>query len=214
MKIYTFLKKPDDDMLHDDSIPLDQKYALYAITPTKQLAKIFQKSRDMNQFIMRVINCDDGDDYDMYLMRNRSRLLNWYWLQSYRNKNTDNQEPYWVHVVMTENEINFTTETTDTGTILNRLRSFIPVDVFQGKTKEALYRLRYNKAMSAVLSLSDEELPFIERPDDGDYWDTGLSFDMFAIFMLLYRTTFSTDFFAYTEVSNSMPEYENVIGRK
>lgn len=206
MKIYTFFKKPDDDMLHDDSIPLSQKYALYAVTPTKSLAKIFQKSRDMNQFIMQTIECDEGEEYDMYLLRNRSRLLNWYWLISYRNKNTDNQEPYWIHVVLTANELDFTMETTDTGAILNRIDSYIPVDLFEGKTKDALHKLKYHKAMASVLAFSTEDLPFIDKPDDGDFWDIGLTFDMFAIFMVLYKSTFSTDFFDHTRISNTQPE--------
>lgn len=207
MKIYTFFRKPDNTMINDDSIPLNIKYALYAITPTKELAKVFQKSRNMDKFIMKVIDCeDDGEEYDMYLVRNRSRILNWYWLSSFKDKNGDNQRPYWVRVLITENELNFTTETTDTGTILNRIKLYVPIDIFSGKTKEALYRLRYDKAMMSVTALSDIASAYIESPEDGDFWDTGLSYDMFAIFMLLYKDTFSTDFFSYVKISNTQPE--------
>lgn len=207
MKIYTFFRKPDNAMIGDDSIPLNIKYALYAITPTKELAKVFQKSRNMDKFIMKVIDCeDDGEEYDMYLVRNRSRILNWYWLSSFKDKNGDNQRPYWVKVLITENELNFTTETTDTGTILNRIKLYVPIDIFTGKTKEALYRLRYDKAMMSVTTLSDTASMYIEPPEDGDFWDTGLSYDMFAIFMLLYKDTFSSDFFGYVKISNTQPE--------
>lgn len=207
MKIYTFFRKPDNTMINDDSIPLNIKYALYAITPTKELAKVFQKSRNMDKFIMKVIDCeDDGEEYDMYLVRNRSRILNWYWLSSFKDKNGDNQRPYWVRVLITENELNFTTETTDTGTILNRIKLYVPIDIFSGKTKEALYKLRYDKAMMSVTALSDIASTYIESPEDGDFWDTGLSYDMFAIFMLLYKDTFSTDFFSYVKISNTQPE--------
>lgn len=207
MKIYTFLKKPDQDMLHDDTIDLTVKYALYAITPVKDDAKVFKKSRNMDQFISRDIDVDD-DEYDHYLLRNRGKILGRYWIQSYKDKNTDNQTPYWINVLMTENELNFTMETTDSGSVLNRITNYIPIDIFDGKAKKSLYSLRYHKAMHSALSMiASSKLDFMPM-DDGDFWDTGLSFDMFAVFMLLYQSTFSVDFFEFTTISYEQPNEE------
>ena len=204
MKIYTFLKKPDEGMLHDEAIDLNVKYALYAITTVKDDAKAFKKSRNMDKFIQRDIEIDE-EDCDEYLLHHRGHLLKYYWLQSYKDKNTDNQTPYWIHVLMTENELNFTIETTDSGAILNRISAFIQIDLFDGKTKKALYKLRYDKAMQSVLSMTASERLDFMPPDEGDFWDTGLSFDMFAIFMILYQNTFSVDFFDFTEVTYEQP---------
>lgn len=205
MKIYTFLKKPDKEIIDDNSIDLSIKYPLYAITPVKDDAKVFRKSRDMNKFIERVIDVDD-DGYDHYLLIHRSQILNRYWLESFKDKNTNNQTPYWINILMTENELNFTMETTDTGSILNHISNYIPIDIFDGKSKKSLYTLRYDKAMySALSTTSIEKLVQIEY-NEGDFWDTGLSFDMFAIFMMLYQSTFSVDFFEFTKISYEKPE--------
>ena len=205
MKIYTFLKKPDEEMLHDDTVDLNIKYALYAITPVKDDAKTFKKSRNMDQFISRDIDVDE-EEYDQYLLRNRGKILNRYWLQSYKDKNTDNQTPYWINVLMTENELNFTIETTDSGTVLNRISNYIPIDIFDSKTKKSLYTLRYHKAMQSALSMTaSEKLSYMDF-GEGDFWDTGLSFDMFAIFMLLYQNTFSVDFFEFTDITYEQPK--------
>ena len=208
MKIYTFLKKPDQDMLNDESIDLTVKYALYAITPVKDDAKTFKKSRNMSFFIEREIDVDE-EDADQYLLRHRGQILNRYWMISYQNKNTDNQTPYWMQILMTENELNFTMETSDSGSILNRISNWVPIDIFDGKTKKALYKLRYDKAMQCALSMSaSEKLENLVSFDQGDFWDIGLSFDMFAIFMILYQSTFSVDFFAYANVSYEEPKEE------
>lgn len=205
MKIYTFLKKPNEAMLNDSTVPLDVKYALYAITPTKKDAKIFQKTRDMNQFIMRVIDVDEDEGYDEYLIRNRAHLLQYYWLESYKDKNTDNQTPYWIHVLITENELNFTMEVSDSGSILNRLNGFVPIDIFDEKPKNALYHLRYHKVIQSIVNTTMTE-KFEYHSEENDFWDLGLSFDMFGIFLILYQHTFSTDFFSHTEVSFTQPE--------
>lgn len=212
MKLYTFLKKPDDEMLHDDTIPLEVKYSLYAITPTKKDAKIFKKSRNMDKFIMRVIDIDEEDGYDEYMIHNRGKILSWYWLESYRNKNTKNQEPFWVHVLITENELNFTIEMTDSGAILNRLEHVIPIEYFEGEMKEALYDLRYDKVVRMVMGMQlinqDTELNSEAYEYYDSFFDTGIKFDMFAVFLLLYEDTFSTDFFTFTEISNTQPTDE------
>lgn len=216
MKIYTFLKKPEPEDVLDDTLDLRIKYALYALTTEKKKAKLFKKARNMELFIERVIDVDD-DAGDEYLLRNRGHILQHYWIPSFSNKNKDDQSPYWVRILVTENELNFVMETTDTGSILNKISGFVPVEVFTSKIREALFTLKYDKASRNVLAMSIGENRFRRFVDefpmeDYDFLDLGLSFDSFSIFMILYQKILSVDFFETIEVSYTEPKNEYSVG--
>lgn len=210
MKIHTFYKKPTNEDIMDNATPLDVKYPLYAITPSKKIAKLFKNTRDMNQFIYSVIDCEPDEGYDEYFIAHRGQLLQKSWLEGIRDKNKDTQEPYWVEVLLTENELNFTMEAVDSGLVLNRVSSYMPVPIFAGKYVDALQAIQYEKAALFALSMRGSDLIESVHPTEYDVLDLDMTFDMFAVFMLLYQKTLSPDFFTNITISDIQPEQPGV----
>lgn len=205
-KIWTFYKKPDEKLLEiGDEIPLDTKYALYAITSSKKIASIFEKSRNMDLFLKKVIECDK-DDLEDYMKRHRSSHLNWYWLQSYRNKNTSMQEPYFTRVLMTENELNFTLEVSDGGALAYFFKHFIPTEIFESHIRKYLRILKYDE-FSAFVMMERNQTPY-NMDEDIDFYSLTMSFEQFGTFFMLYEKTFSERFAEYIEVSDDVPDTE------
>lgn len=203
MKLWAFYRKPEKYMENMDEreVPIDTKYALYAITADKLCAKAFEGSRNMDLFLKRVIKCDE-DDIDEYLIQHRSSQLTWCWLETFRNRNRANQQQCFAHVLLTENELNFTTESVDSGTVLSRIRNFLPIEIFNEEIARYLRDVRYDE-VSTMIMMGRGEYPF-NGTDEFSY--LSVSFDQFAVFMMFYEKTFSEHFFDYVKIQDTPPE--------
>lgn len=204
MKIYTYLKKPSDIVRNDPNLPLDVKYSLYAITTNKEHSKLFKKTRNMDLFIQRTIEVDTKEDAEKYMKNHRGQVLTKGYIRGVKDKNLDTQRPFFAYVLYTENEINFTMECTDSGQVLNYISSYIPIEIFSDRVREALYTLKYHKAASVVYGRTVASID-VEHPID-DFLDIEMSFDMFGVFILLYQDTFSENFFNYVEITDEAPD--------
>lgn len=208
MKVWAFYLKPDKldkDIPISENYQYDVKYPLYACTSDKSLAKLFRLGRNMNNFLEKRWDIPK-DNIDQWFVEHRGANLSFYRLQSYRNKNLNNQTPYFVNVLITDNEVNYTMEVCDSGEILNRVPGWIFSPIFKGKIEDALAHLAYDKsarfALSSKLDVS-EDLAEYEYPPDIDILDLNLDFDQFGVFVEIYSNTLSEVFFQLVEIEES-----------
>ena len=186
MKIWKFIKKPgkDDPFQYDN---IEYKYPVYAIASNKKDAKEFIRTRNQDKFI-KIVHDLEEDEYTEYLNAHRGKLLSNVKLETIKGKNTNNQIPMEVDVLITDSELNFVMEMVDTAGILNIIKNWIPIDIFRDDIREALSNLNYDKA--ATFSGYGNV-----NADFDMIYEIGYSFDQFGTFLALYGDTMSDDFF-------------------
>jgi len=183
-----------------------KKPSLYAVTPEKKHAKIFEHQRNMDKFIHKVIKNEDMDE-DMFLRHYSDKILNPCKLEAVINRNLDNQDVKYVEVMSTESELDFMMENCDGGYILNRISDYEPIDIFTKEVQADLRYIKYDKAgecamimRSAEGELPDREVGIYESGEA--FFDIGMRFDQFGVFMLLYQKYMSLNFFVEIEYVN------------
>lgn len=201
MKVYKFFKKPTEEMKNIplSEFSLQQKYPLYALTVDKKLAKKFRKGRNMDLFIEKVDDIE-REYVDEYLRAKRDRLLDTLVFESYV---FGKGKPKYISVVLTDSEFNLVSEYGDTGQILNYIpyESWISTIIFSENVRRILNGVYYEKSMNFAQAKGINEDGYLNLP---------IRFDLFGIFLLTYKDTFSNDFF---NTIKCMDEYEgsNVI---
>lgn len=200
MKIYRFFKKPTGNIAKNQKLALNEKYALYAITPEKKLAKKFRQTRNMDVFIENDTSLSK-DESDEYFRRNRERILDLLEFETYIDKTG---VPKFAKVLMTESEFNFVSEYTDTGSILGLVNNFIPVQIFKHEIQEMFDILYYQKA-AAFVGASE----YSDYSEDGCV-DMDARFDMLGTFILLYGDCLSDGFYENIHLTRR-PSGDDVI---
>ena len=184
MKVWRFYKKPKNEK----TVPIEDipdAYPLYACTQEKKYAKKFKETRNMDCFIERVTNADSATA-EHFLNAHRNRILSNYTLQTVISSPNGEAEPYYIRCIVTENEMEYLSELTDTNQILNFVKGFFPIDYFSENVMESLLTLRYDKYINFRIE------GFGNSPDG--FYDTNFRYDMFRTYMLLYHHTYRDDF--------------------
>lgn len=209
MKVWVFYKKPSKDLknIPIESIGYNRKYPIYAITDNKKFAKIFRNSRNMDKFLEKQWDISK-DEVDEWRITHRGSELSMVPLESFKNKNTDNQSVCYVEILATEDEINYTLEICDTGQIFNKIEHWVDPSIFTKKIRNALEILKYRMAMKFFYGFTTS-LPF--EDDLGgpvDVIDLDVSFDQLSIFLLIYNDMISPSFMEYIHVYDEV-DYVN-----
>lgn len=196
MKLYQYFRKNDDSIRDNgiDSIPI------YALTVDKDQAKVFEHSRDMNQFVKKVFK-GSSDVCTEYINKHRGSLLDYYELKTFDNE----KHQYEVLVLMTDIEY----EMLDFDSIQLRVLDDIPTidpTIFKDKYLEDLIVIGY--AAIAVCKMRS----YNRSTKNIRYWidtnDIDMKIDELMCFIKLFSDTidlvhFGEEILDYSELDEN-----------
>lgn len=206
MKLWRFYLKPKNAKAVIPDEEVQYAYPLYAVTQSKKFAKEFKRSRNMDLFIERYTDNVDREDGETYLQANRAHLIVEGLLESIHETKTE-QYPIYVRVLTTENELNYLTEATDSGEILNLFPPMIDINIFCEELQEALAVLNYDKVQNWKASSKMDQI------SEGIY-DLGFDFNMLGCFIFLFSKYYKEGYFQTCEVYSDPPDNVDVISRR
>lgn len=99
MRVWKFFKKPKEGEEIPDSVKLEDKYPLYAMTNDEQLAEDFKRIHNMHRFVVRVMKGVSREEYKRYGNTFRSTILKYAKLMT-----QDEGRRTYIEVPMTEME--------------------------------------------------------------------------------------------------------------
>lgn len=167
MKLWRFFLKNE----------FNNKFQLIAMTTDKKIADAFRLGRN-NEFIERVGDFDE-DELSEYLVQYRGNVLRYESIKTYLNKNTDNQTPISVDVLMTEHQSMTIDELMDSGVYGLLEFNLINPEIFNDSLFKSLKYLDYIDAYQLITGYT------VDGSDD--FPDVNWKFDALALFMLVYQ---------------------------
>ena len=196
MKLYSFYKYADDidknkyQAYKDQGISDKDIRPLYAVTVDKKLAKKFEETRDMKQFV-KVVQDIDKEDVKDYYSKHRSKVLDDYEYVYYPGLRENRQEHKTIKIVSTYSEYNTTVTSMDdqfSGLPVNI--NFVSPFILKDKYLNALIDLNYDSFFKASLVYIDSqnlEGLGLYVPDDVDLsLEMNLKIDEVALFICYY----------------------------
>lgn len=194
MKLYSFYKYAEDidknkyQAYKDQGISDKDIRPLYAVTVDKKLAKKFEETRDMKQFV-KVVQDIDKDDVKDYYAKHRSKVLDDYEYVYYPGLKENRQEYKTIKIVSTYSEHNATVTSMDdqfSGLPVNI--NFVSPFVLKDKYLNALIDLNYDSFFKASLVYSqDMDTTHFYVPRDVDLsLEMNLKIDEVALFIYYY----------------------------
>lgn len=214
MKIYTFrIIRDSEETAYYDQNDMSQKYPLYAWTKKKNVAKRFMLQRDMKRFININIHKDRGEEFDKWAKSHHGYKLDYYDVETYINRNTDEQDVQFAEVVATDSEMVMLDEVVESGSILADLvEDYIPLEIFSPEVQEAMDAIGFKDAMMMKMMQMPMGPPSIAKPGelnmketvydkigyienlDVNRIDARVTIDQLAAFVRLYKDILSEDF--------------------
>lgn len=194
MKLYSFYKYADDidknkyQAYKDQGISDKDIRPLYAVTVDKKMAKKFEETRDMKQFV-KVVQDIEKDDVKDYYSKHRSKVLDDYEYVYYPGIRENRQEYKTIKIVSTYSEHNTTVTSMDdqfSGLPVNI--NFVSPFILKDKYLNALIDLNYDSFFKASLVYSqDMNSEHFYVPDDVDLsLEMNLKIDEVALFIYYF----------------------------
>lgn len=194
MKLYSFYKYADDidknkyQAYKDQGISDKDIRPLYAVTVDKKMAKKFEETRNMKQFV-KVVQDIEKDDVKDYYSKHRSKVLDDYEYVYYPGIRENRQEYKTIKIVSTYSEHNATVTSMDDqfgGLPVNI--NFVSPFILKDKYLNALIDLNYDSFFKASLVYSqDMNSEHFYVPDDVDLaLEMNLKIDEVALFIYYY----------------------------
>ena len=194
MKLYSFYKYANDidknkyQAYKDQGISDKDIRPLYAVTVDKKLAKKFEETRDMKQFV-KVVQDIEKDDVKDYYSKHRSKVLDDYEYVYYPGIRENRQEYKTIKIVSTYSEHNTTVTSMDdqfSGLPVNI--NFVSPFILKDKYLNALIDLNYDSFFKASLVYSqDMNSEHFYVPDDVDLaLEMNLKIDEVALFIYYF----------------------------
>lgn len=185
MHLWRYIKKPTDVELKEDDFPSISKYNLYALTVDKELAKRFEKERDMNRFIKRVTKVSK-EEYAEFANSHRGKVLTLQKIRTVENKNTNSQRIFNVELLVTQDEYQFAKEPQ------------IPINYEGWWTSLDTFKLLFNKKIMKALEYLDfiDGYKLFDMGEQMTYEESLYNklsewkYDELAYFITLYGDTF------------------------
>lgn len=196
MRCYRYYKIPTDveenyiESKMGDESHIEDRYVLYAITNDKETAKQFKLTRNMKRFI-EVKSKMEPEEYRLFANRNRSTVLQEHELLTVKNKYDDNQEVYYISMIMTMNEIQYIVDVVDDSGILygetellDPVMTFANPIFYNNKCRRALSDLGFTQLYYLYRSIAyNDPNVLAEMGEDPEYDIPSFTLDEFAVFM-------------------------------
>ena len=189
MKVYKFFRIPDEDDY--DDFDIERRYTLYAITNNKKYAKRFKEDRNMKNFICKIHDDIDKDEYSEMCNAERGTVLDLYPLKTVFDNVRISRNAETNDVLMTYNEKQILD---DAQTIIDD-ESFwrtMPYPLlFKTKYVNILKQLQYLSYFTLMTYgiLPDNLMEKLSKVND-DYSTPTIVPDEVAIFIDTFRETF------------------------
>lgn len=162
-----------------DTVKLEDKYPLYAITDKKEYMKRFKKERNMKKFIYICSEVDD-EEYADFANMYRSTVLSEKDIQTVFDKYGKNNKIDFVKILMTESEYQFSTE-----------EEFIEIFSEQWWINYAPHPYIFNTKIQKALSAFQYDVCYKLYTGDScgsdDYAGPAISIDNLAMFVFQYK---------------------------
>lgn len=182
---------------------LDETYPLYAFTEKKKTAAKFIAERDMSKFIYVTAKVNKNDHTE-WMHHHRGMWLDYYKMTTYKNKYTPRQQECYAKILMTENEYTYVDQALEISApnILAQYTTFLDIDIFDPELKRDLITVGYEALWGMYQEINDTEC--VDNFDAIEIlqnygWDSGITFDQYGLFILIYENLLSEDFYNNVE---------------
>lgn len=190
MKLHLFrLKEADNGYGSFTGQSLDCKYPLYAFTNDKKLAERFIYERNMNKFLY-ITAKKPNDIAELWMHQHRGNWLSIRKIETYINKNSENQYVKWAEVLATENEVSYLescVQSSPANILAQYVKKWYCPDIFTDKVREALEVIKYDVMYDLVMNSESAPLDY--------YYSEEIEVDQLGMFALIYSNILSDRFY-------------------